>query len=202
MRLFVALEIPEDVRRQLEAGSRELRPVLPKARWVRSELMHLTLVFLGETDRELVPELDLRLREAFAAYRPLALRVSELGAFPPRGRKRVLWAGVDADADLRTVQAAAEKAVERATGEAMKKKGKPYHAHVTLARCQPPWPRSAVDRLAAGFGDDHSRPFRVAEGVLIESELPRPLGGRGGHPQRGVGPRYRTVSAYPLRGGS
>ena len=34
-------------RRQLAAGSRELRPHLPRARWVRSELMHLTLLFLG-----------------------------------------------------------------------------------------------------------------------------------------------------------
>ncbi len=192
MRLFVAIEIPQEVRQQLVAGSRELRPHLPKARWVRPELMHLTLLFLGETDRERVPELDRRLGEAFASYRPLAIRVSGLGAFPPGGRKRVLWAGVDADGNLLGLQAAVEKAAERATGRRVaKKKAKPYHAHVTLARCQPPWPRSAFDRLAAGFGRAHSRPFRVAEGVLIESEL-----------RHGAGPRYRTAGTYPLRGGS
>ena len=192
MRLFVAIEIPQEIRQQLVASCRELRPRLPKARWVRSELMHLTLLFLGETDREIVPELDRQLGEAFVSYRPLAIRVSELGAFPPRGLKRVIWAGVDADGDLAGLQAAVEAAVERVTGQqVVKKKGKPYHAHVTLARCQPPWPQSALDRLEADFGDAHSRPFRVPQGVLLESEL-----------RRGAGPRYRTVSAYPLRGGS
>ncbi len=192
MRLFVAIEIPQDIRQQLEAGSREMRPHLPRARWVRPERMHLTLLFLGETDRERVPVLDQRLGEVFDSFRPLVIRVSGLGAFPPRGRRRVLWAGVDADGDLTGLQAAVEAVVERVTGQqVVKKKGKPYHAHVTLARCQPPWPPSAVDRLAADFGHAHSQPFRVAEGVLIESQL-----------QRRAGPRYRTVSSYPLRGGS
>lgn len=190
MRLFVAIEIPETIRQQLGLGSRELRRVLPRARWVRPELMHLTLLFLGDTDRELVPELDRRLGEAFSSYRPLAIRVSDLGAFPPKGRKRVIWAGIDADGDLIGLQAAVEEAVEKVTGrKVVKKKGKPYHAHVTLARCDPPWPPSALDRLAAGFGHDHSRPFRVAAGFLIESEL-----------RRGAGPRYRKVSTYPLKG--
>ena len=57
MRLFIALEIPAETRQQLDESSRALRHELPSARWVRHELMHLTLVFLGETDRALLAEL-------------------------------------------------------------------------------------------------------------------------------------------------
>ena len=100
-------------------------------------------MFLGETDAAVVPELDRRLGEAFASYRPLAIRVSDLGAFPPGGRRRVIWAGVDADGDLAGVQAAVKEAVAKATGEKVsKKKAKPYHPHVTVARCDPPWKRA------------------------------------------------------------
>ena len=103
----------------------------------------------------------------------------------------MIWAAIDADGDLAGLQAAVEEAVERVTEKKVaKKKGKPYHPHVTLARCDPPWPPSALDRLVAGFGHDHSRPFRLAEGFLIASEL-----------RRGAGPRYRKISTYPLRGG-
>ena len=50
MRSFVAIELPDAVRRQLEGTVAALRRELPPARWVRLENAHLTLKFLGEAD--------------------------------------------------------------------------------------------------------------------------------------------------------
>lgn len=188
MRLFVALEIPHEIQLRLAEGSRALREELPKARWVRADRMHLTLAFLGDTEPALLAELRGGLGRAFAAYPPLALTVTGVGAFPPRGRARVLWAGVEAGGDLAGLQGAVAAAVERATGKHEKRQRGGYHPHVTLARCRSPWPRWAVDKLQDGFGRDHSRLFRVEHGALIESTL---------GPD---GPRYRTVEDFPLRG--
>ncbi len=50
MRLFVAIEIPDEVRRNLAVLLREFRAISPETKWVRPENLHLTLKFLGETD--------------------------------------------------------------------------------------------------------------------------------------------------------
>ena len=52
MRLFVALDIPEDVRAAIHALMAKLRPACRNARWVRIEGLHVTLKFIGETSSE------------------------------------------------------------------------------------------------------------------------------------------------------
>lgn len=49
MRLFAALDIPDDVRTTLAVLAAKLRAVSPKARWARIEGLHVTLKFIGET---------------------------------------------------------------------------------------------------------------------------------------------------------
>lgn len=186
MRLFVAIEIPSEIQRELERRAGVARSSVPKARWVRAEAMHLTLVFLGDTEEEKLPALHRELGTAFAATSPMTLTVAGVGAFPPRGRKRVLWTGVDADGDLGGLQARVAEAVERAAEIEVDRR--PYHPHLTLARCKPPWPPAAVERLASSFGDAPAGSFIAERGSLIASEL------------RPSGARYTTVETYPLGG--
>ncbi len=187
MRLFVAIEIPSEIRLELERRSLPARPNLPRARWLRPQAMHLTLAFLGDTDPEVLPQLHRELRRAFAAGEPMALTMAEVGAFPPRGRKRVLWVGVEAEGDLGGLQARVAEAVEQAAGIEVERR--PYHPHLTLGRCKPPWPPAAVARLAAAFGEQPAGAFTAERGSLIASELHR------------SGARYSTVETYPLGGG-
>ena len=187
MRLFVALETPAEIQRELDRRCREARPELPKARWVKLEAMHLTLVFLGETDPER-PALDRELRAAFAGGEPMELRIGALGAFPPRGKRRVVWAGIEADGDLEGLHRRVATAVQRAVG--LEPDGRPYRPHLTLARCKPPWPASAVERLISAFGPEPVGAYTVDHGCLISSQL---------HP---AGARYKTVETYPLAGAS
>lgn len=191
MRLFVALELPEHLRDELDRRTHALRGKLPKARWVRPQAMHLTLSFLGETESERLDDLRRELAVACATAVAMELRLHEIGAFPPRGKARVLWAGL-AGADgrpspaLAHLRTAVAEAVERAAGVAPETR--PFHPHLTLARCAPPWPRDALERFLSDFGALPDEAFTVAEGVLFESEL---------HP---AGACYRVVGSYPLGG--
>ncbi len=188
MRLFVALEVPPEVRRELDRRSRDLRAGLPKARWVRPEAMHLTLAFLGETDGERLPGLFEELAAAFRPGAAMELRVAGFGAFPPRGRVRVLWAGVETAGDLAGRQRRVVDAVGRALGAPLEEAGRPYHPHLTLARCRPPWPRPALRRLADALGSAAALPFAVADGALIESHLSP------------AGAHYEVLRRFPLAG--
>ncbi len=193
MRLFVAIDIPSEIRDELERRTSALRPSLPKARWVKPRAMHLSLVFLGDTEEALLPELHRELGQAFAATEPMTMTIGVppeagrrhvIGAFPPRGRRRVLWAGIDAAGDLGGLQARVAEAVERAAGVEVERR--PFHPHLTLARCKPPWPPAAVERLASSFGDQPAGSFTADHGSLIASEL------------LPSGARYRTLESYRM----
>ena len=98
MRLFVAIEIPEPVCREVKRRVAGLRDRLPRARWVDPEVLHLTLLFLGEVAAERVEGLATALRAAFAPVPPLGLRLRGAGTFPPGRPARVAWVGVEGPA--------------------------------------------------------------------------------------------------------
>lgn len=195
MRLFVALPVPEDVRRELLHRADPVRRELPKARWVAPETMHLTLVFLGNTDPELLPALHQELGPAFAAFQPFDLRLTGGGTFPKPGSggrarpARVAWVGVDGGAELPALQervvAAAQAAVDHEPDH------RPFHAHLTLARCSSPWRQQAVEQFLRHFprGQKIAEPFTVTRGILFESELTP------------HGARHEEVASYPLGSG-
>jgi RNA 2',3'-cyclic 3'-phosphodiesterase len=184
MRLFVALEIPQAVRREVSRRMARLRDRLPRARWVDAENLHLTLLFFGQVEEAAVPGLAAALRAAFAKHAPLELRLAGGGTFPPRRPARVAWVGMESPSDLVVLQADAAAAAVASIGFTPEER--PFHPHVTLARCDPPWPRDAADKVAATFSGGVGQPFVVDHGVLFESKLsPR-------------GPRYRIVESLPL----
>jgi 2'-5' RNA ligase len=187
MRLFLALEIPEAVRREVARRVAGLRDRLPRARWVNTDVLHLTLLFFGQVDEAKVPGLAAALREAFAKHPPLDLRLEGGGTFPPRRPARVAWIGMEAPEDLAALQADATQAAVASIG--FEPEDRPFHPHVTLARCEPPWPKDAAEKFAAAFPGTIGQPWVADHGVLFESKLsPR-------------GPSYRPVERLPLSGG-
>ena len=184
MRLFVALEVPEPPRRDVRRRVDALRDRLPRARWVDLDVLHLTLLFLGETAEADVPALAAGLREAFAHYSPLPLRLAGGGTFPPGRPARVAWLGVESIPELMALQAEITQAAVEALG--FEPEQRPYHPHVTLARCPDPWRRDAIEKFTSGFPGPVGPPFVADRGVLFESKL---------SPK---GARYREVEVFPL----
>jgi 2'-5' RNA ligase len=99
MRLFAALDIPEDVRATLAALVEKLRGVARNARWTHIESLHVTLKFIGEVPSHKVKDIKAALATIqFSA--PIAIQFSGLGFFPNSHHPRVLWAGVKARREL------------------------------------------------------------------------------------------------------
>src|SRR5712664_4454763 len=112
MRLFVALEIPSEVRENLAALLKTLRAVSPQTRWVRPENLHVTLKFIGE-----VPETKLAaIRSTLAGARsdqPVTVDFRGLGFFPNDKHPRVFWAGIEASPNLKTLAADIDNGTEK-----------------------------------------------------------------------------------------
>ena len=122
-RLFVALELPEVVADALTV----LQSGIEGARWVRPENFHLTLAFIGETDRHgFSAALDALSTIEAPAF---DMRLSGAGMFGDK-KPHALWMGVAASLELVHLQAKVETALRRANFNLEKRKFKP---HVTLA---------------------------------------------------------------------
>jgi 2'-5' RNA ligase len=131
-RLFIAAELPPDVKAALVAAQERLRRDHPPVKWVAPEAMHLTLRFLGETDAELAPRLGAGLRAALEGWRAIPVHLTSAGAFPNDRRPSVLWAGIGgALAALGELYVAVAAAVA-ALG--FPPEARPFQAHLTLGR--------------------------------------------------------------------
>ncbi len=151
LRLFTALELPAEVRRQLASVSAELRAALPRGRvrWVRPEGIHLTLKFYGEVAGTRLPELQAVLRQAAGDVPPLQLALNGLGTFPNLNRPRVIWVGLQGEIDrLRALQRAVETA---SIPLGFEPEARGFTPHLTLGRVNEGWAPADTRALSAAF---------------------------------------------------
>ena len=133
-RLFIAVVIPEVIKAKMEEAQAELRRALPGhgLRWTRREQFHLTLKFLGDVDAARVEALVEAIRAACRGFGALDLRAERVGFFPDLRYPRVVWTGVQDQAErLPRLQQAVDAATREFTTEQEEER---FSSHVTLAR--------------------------------------------------------------------
>jgi 2'-5' RNA ligase len=130
-RCFVAVPVPPDLRRSLDAVVTAWRaePDAPNLRWTDPGGWHVTLAFLGATDPGSVPGLAEDLEATVAQFAPFAVSTGRTGAFPRPGAAQSVWLGIaDPDDRLRVVAAAVQDAVLPPD------RRRPLKPHLTLGR--------------------------------------------------------------------
>ena len=144
MRLFIALNLPDEVRTALHESAAPLRDAAPRGvAWVRPDGLHLTLKFLGEVEEPRVADVDAALRRVAASHAAVRVVIGGVGAFPSLARPRVVWAGVDASPRLELLQHDVEAACATLGFEV---EGRAFRPHVTLGRVRP---EASVETLRA-----------------------------------------------------
>ncbi|WP_319549473.1 RNA 2',3'-cyclic phosphodiesterase [Desulfogranum marinum] len=162
-RLFVALDLPESITARIEP----LCSGLPSARWVSSEQLHLTLCFIGEVEGALFPDIREELSHVIA--KPFSMRLDGMGFFPPRGKPRVLWLGVEKNEQLHLLHQKIYTCLTRLGVQLEKRKFAP---HITIARLKNT-PVSKVARYLEEYGLFCTEPFAVDNFRLYSSVLGR-----------------------------
>lgn len=173
MRTFIAIEIPEEIKKQMAEAQRRLKGAGVDASWTRSEGVHLTLKFLGEIPESKVSEIMSALTGAASGSGRFRLEVAGVGAFPNSGNARVVWVGVSGDIEKLTgLQAGVEDAMARL---GMKCEERKFTPHLTLGRIK--YIRSKESWLGAleELKDIKFPGFDVTSVSLMKSEL-RPSG--------------------------
>jgi|ERR1700728_443120 len=169
MRLFVALDIPDAVRRALRELMARLKPECSDARWVRPEGIHVTLKFLGETDGAKLNSIT----SALSALHPVGqvqLDFRGIGFFPNEFHPRVIWCGVEASPNLATLATSVDRALQPLGFSA---ETRAFTPHLTLARFDS---HKGLDTLVRAANNLKSYDFgsaRQSEFYLYQSVLKR-----------------------------
>ncbi len=180
-RLFVAVEIPDEAKRMVHEAIEPWRLAFPRAKWVPSANWHVTLKFLGAT-RPRLHEWVLEAVDGVATSQvPVTARLHGLGAFPSAARARVLWVGIDDSANgLGTLAGDLDAALTKE----FRVEARAFHAHLTVARSEPPL------HLPHEYGATAllTEAFSIERLLVYQSDLGRSA------------PLYEPIAAFPLSG--
>lgn len=176
MRLFVAIDLPEDFKQQLAL----LQFGIPDARWSKAEVAHITLNFLGDVNQADIMDIGLALGRIKAPA--FDVQLEGVGVFGNAKRPRILWAGIRPTPELLFLQQKTAAALSRCGVKLEERRFKP---HVTLARIH-----NAPYQRIRHYLTDHalfkSRPTLATCFTLFSSQL--------GH----GGPHYEEEFTFDL----
>ena len=136
MRLFVAINLPADVKEKISGALEPLAAAVQReqaaVRWVKPEQLHFTLKFLGECLQTQVPSLIKELEKAVVETKPFSMALGMPENFPERGKPQIIWVKPsEGTAEIVELAARVEAACEK-LGFARDKRV--FTPHMTLGR--------------------------------------------------------------------
>ena len=186
MRLFVAFDLPDDVRRALGDLIARLKPECRGARWVRPEGLHLTLKFIGEMSPQKLDPIQSALGTV-QSDQPVEMHFRGLGFFPNERRPRVIWCGLEASPNLARLAADVDRALKPL---GIPPETRAYVPHLTLARFNS---HDGLENIVRAAGELKSYDFgssRNSEFYLYESFL------------KPSGAEYKRLATFPIGKGA
>ncbi|MFC1691760.1 RNA 2',3'-cyclic phosphodiesterase [Nanoarchaeota archaeon] len=127
MRLFVAIELPEDIKKILLDAQSKLDTSLAKLNPVKPAQMHLTLKFLGEVEEDKIDEIKNALKTV--SFENFEAKLAQIGVFTEEFIK-VIWVGLEPMDKLKDLY----DKIDLSLKEFGFKDDFNYHPHLTLAR--------------------------------------------------------------------
>ena len=129
MRLFLALDIDESIRKRIARFVEGVRNFAPDARWMNPESLHITLKFMGEQPETAIENIKQALTPIAASTFDFQFR--GYGFFPTAKSARVFWIGLEAGPQL---AALADMIDDKMPPLGIAREDRAFSPHLTLAR--------------------------------------------------------------------
>src|SRR5438093_312739 len=180
MRVFIAVDLPTEMRSELTKLQRELEPLTDSARWVAPESIHITLKFIGEVAEKRLEDIDAAVTGL--TWKSFVITVRGVGFFPGNRSPRVFWAGMEAP----TMQNLAEELDSKMERLGFEKEKRAFRPPITLARARDSRIDSSLVAAAAKYAEYYFGSFTVDRMFLFKSIL------------KPTGAVYERLKEYPL----
>ncbi len=185
IRAFIAVQIPDEIKRRFQEIQQRLERSGAEVRWVKAGNAHVTLQFLGSTPAGKVEAIQSALGRVAASHPVFDVAIEGLGVFPNERRPRVVWIGVLEGADsLAALQASVSEEME---GLGFRSEKREFSPHITLGRVKSPKNVEKLMRLLDEEREFRGGSFRATGIHLIRSVL------------SSEGPTYSTLFSSELQ---
>ncbi|MEW6171748.1 MAG: RNA 2',3'-cyclic phosphodiesterase [Bacillota bacterium] len=172
LRLFWAVTLPAPVKEALAAVGASFRQLPLDVKWVETGNLHITVYFLGDTDRNLVGTLVDAVTRKVSGFRGFTLSLGGVGVFPSLRKPRVLWVGLADFGPLVDLHRLIEKTV---VALGFSPDDKPFSPHVTIGRFRSMNNSAALGQKIEEVGTQRIGEVKV-EGLELMSSRLRPSG--------------------------
>ena len=179
LRTFIAIVLSKQVEDSLANFQEVLKKSNADVKWVKPENIHLTLIFLGDTDYALIPKIVESLENVRS--KKLTLTCFNLGGFPDLKKPHNLWLGIKETKEIIRLQEEIAKAFRKS--KIQLDNSKKFLPHITFARFKKP---KNLVWVGKKFSKTEFPKFKVKEIVLFESDL------------TANGPKHQIIKKFPL----
>lgn len=125
MRIFIAIRFTEAFKSSILDAQDGLREYGVRGNYTQPENLHLTLAFIGETERVA----EIKAAVDAVKFEPFVIRTGKLGSF--NGRSRVLWLGIEGEDKVKTIAQQLRRNLDKCGIDYAKGRFSP---HITLVR--------------------------------------------------------------------
>ena len=173
IRSFLAIELPEAVRKRIEEVQRDLKSTRADVRWVNPGKIHLTLKFFGNIEEAGIEPIVKAMAGPVCNAPVFPLRAKGVGAFPHLKNPRVIWMGlIDGKDILIPLQKQIETELEKIGFEP---EGRAFQPHLTLGRVNSARGKVELIERMEKYREEEFGEFDVAKIILFKSDL-KPTG--------------------------
>lgn len=150
---------------------------------VDPEKIHITVKFLGDTDEEIIGDINKKVRTVVSDHTPFNLKLEGAGAFPKLDYMKVIWIGVEESAELSNI---AHRIEEELVPLGFTREKRSFSPHLTIARVKGGRNKNRLKAVLDDYADYGFGVEKVTKLKLKKSVL------------KGEGPEYTTLEEYYL----
>ena len=166
IRAFIAIDIP--VSQNVTECINELKKLQINAKIVETENMHLTLKFLGDTDENLIDEIEKIIKDTIINIQPFEIILKNLGIFPNQNYIKVVWIGVENTEPLKKI---AETIDTKLNNLGFEKEKRPFSVHLTIARIKSAKNKEKLIQLINKYQNIELQKIKINKIILKKSTL-------------------------------
>lgn len=179
MRLFFAIPLHDELKQLLVDQQAAISPFFQNSKWVARDNLHLTLLFLGETNEKLLPAIKSTTNDLLHSYVVSQITITMLNAFPSIAVAKTIIYDCNKPSWLMKLGSELRQCMQAFSFDCKQR----FHPHITIARLREPiinlstkfWEKFAINETI------NFTKFELIESILMPS-----------------GPEYRTVASFNI----
>lgn len=184
MRIFVAINIPENIKNNIVSVQEDLKKSNANVKWVEKNNCHITLKFLGEIEEKIMPEIISEIKSEIKEFNSFDASFYGLGMFPNVNSPKIVWLGIkQGENNLKLLAQKIENACLRLN---FPKEKREFSAHLTLGRVKSYKNISMLVKKITLYSNIEYKPFKINKVDVMQSFL---------YPD---GPQYKCLESVSI----